>query len=75
MVKKTNSNCEQTESTDNSTNLPNDLISILQHLKEKLTNMNEFYDKNITDDTFEDGMLRQIQELRTQKYKEIEKLK
>lgn len=29
MVKKTNSNCEQTESTDNSTNLPNDLISIL----------------------------------------------
>lgn len=46
MVKKTS---EPQESTDASTSLPNELISTLSGLKDKLVNMKDFYDQILTD--------------------------
>lgn len=37
--------------------------------------MKEFYDSNITDDSIEEKMLRDIDSMRTEKYKELEKMK
>ena len=74
MVKKTAS-ADQSEETQHTDNLPSDLIGTLESLKEKLTAMKEFYDQKATDDSFQDAMLRQIEEMRVEKYKEIEKIK
>ena len=35
----------------------------------------DFYENSVPDDSLEDSMIRQIEEIRTEKYKEIEKLK
>ena len=50
MTKKTYS--EPSESTEAAhSDLPNDLVSILHGLKDKLATMKEFYDTNVTDDS------------------------
>jgi hypothetical protein len=46
MVKKTS---EPEESSDASTSLPNELISTISGLKDKLVSMKDFYDQMITD--------------------------
>lgn len=53
----------QGESPDHS-DLPNDLVSVLKGLKEKLDSMKEFYDSNATDDTVEDKMIRELDSIR-----------
>lgn len=73
MTKKTSS--EPSESTNAETGLPNELISVLGGIKEKLTVMREFYEKSVSDESFEESMLRQIEEERTEKHAEVERVR
>lgn len=40
-----------------------------------MTEVKDFYDTNVPEDSLEDSMLRQIEDQRVEKYKEIEKMK
>ena len=50
-------------------------MTVLSTLKEKMAAVKDFYENSVPDDSLEDSMIRQIEEIRTEKYKEIEKLK
>lgn len=66
MVKK--ASVEPSESTDAPTSLPNELVSTLSALKERLGMMKEFYDLNTRDESYEESMMRQIEDERTEKH-------
>lgn len=72
MVRKTS---EPSESTDASTSLPNELIATLAGLKDRLSLMKDFYDRSVADESFEESMMRQIEDERTEKHTEIDKIK
>ena len=50
-----------------------DLIKIFQNLQNKLSIMNEFYEKKVEDETIDEIMKKQIEEIMTDKYISIEK--
>jgi chromosome segregation ATPase len=72
MVKKTS---EPSETTSAETSLPNELLSTLSGLRERLSGMREFYEHSLKDESFEESVMRQIEDERTEKHLEIEKAK
>lgn len=64
-----------TEASQQDHNLPSELVGTLKSLHERLHHMKSFYMRNTTDESWEESMERQLEEERSDKHREIDKVK